>query len=114
MIRPIQITYKCFEDRGRLTAIEILFSNGVETPLFEEEGYKDSNFEWKFIDIDPNKPIRKISVRSDVAGWIFGLRFINADGENIIDENWNTTEDGDWVTKDIPEGEEVIGIKCDD
>ena len=114
MVRPIQITYKNFEDRGRLTAIELLFSNEVETPLYEDEGYRQEDFMWKFIDVDPNRQIRSISVRSDVAGWIFGLRLMDEDGVNIVDENWNKVEDGEWVTKDIPAGEEIIGIKCDD
>ena len=114
VVRPIQITYKNFEDRGRLTALELLFSNEVETPLYEDEGYKQDDFMWKFIDIDPSRQIRSISVRSDVAGWIFGLRLMDENGENIVDANWNKVEDGDWVTKDIPAGEEIIGIKCDD
>ena len=114
VVRPIQITYKNFEDRGRLTAIELLFSNEVETPLYEDEGYRQEDFMWKFIDVDPNRQIRSISVRSDVAGWIFGLRLMDENGVNIVDENWNKVEDGEWVTKDIPAGEEIIGIKCDD
>ena len=44
IVRPIQITYKNFEDRGRLTAIELLFSNEVETPLYEDDGYKQDDF----------------------------------------------------------------------
>ena len=91
-----------------------MFSNEVETPLYEDEGYKQDDFMWKFIDIDPSRQIRSISVRSDVAGWIFGLRLMDENGENIVDANWNKVEDGDWVTKDIPAGEEIIGIKCDD
>ena len=69
---------------------------------------------FKFIDIDPNRQIRSISVRSDPCGWIFGLRLMDEDGVNIVDANWNKVEEGDWVTKDIPEGEEIIGLKCDD
>ena len=110
VVRPIQITYKNFEDRGRLTAIEMLFSNEIETPLYEDDGYKQDDFMWKFIDIDPNRQIRSISVRSDPCGWIFGLRLMDEDGVNIVDENWNKVEDGDWVTKDITKGEEIIGL----
>ena len=56
--------------------------------------------------------IREIAVNVHTKA-LYGLRLIDSDGEIIIETKWETFQDGKWKTKAIPEGEEIIGLKCD-
>ena len=41
---------------------------------------------------------------------ISGMRLIDEEGEHIVDLNWSGV--GAWATQEIPEGNEIIGLKC--
>ena len=44
---------------------------------------------------------------------INGVRFGDEFGRNIIQEEWETRFNaGTWITKQIPDGEEIIGLQC--
>ena len=43
---------------------------------------------------------------------ICGFRLIDRNGNFIMDEKWHTGAGGEWEVHDIPEGSEIIGLKC--
>ena len=43
---------------------------------------------------------------------IKGIRLIGEEELNIVDETWDRWDaDGEWVTKEIPEGHNIIGLQ---
>ena len=41
-----------------------------------------------------------------------GLKMFDDQNERIVNESWIDTYDGKWITRDIPPGYEIIGVKC--
>ena len=86
------------------------FTNGVESPLFENEDA--GNNELKFVEIDQTKDIRKVSMYcchgddNDIQR----MRLIDENNLNILEIIWHDTNDGSWITKKIPDGKEIIGF----
>ena len=72
---------------------------------------KQEGFEIKTIPIDTLRTIRSISLKMHEKKLINGIRLIDEEGNNIVDETWETRfNSGTWVSKQIPEGEEIIGL----
>ncbi len=42
--------------------------------------------------------------------YLDGLRLIDRDGNYLFDQVWCSGESGEWVTKKIPPGHEIIGL----
>ena len=63
------------------------------------------------IEVDENRQIRQISLKTNKYAGFYGLRLIDAQGNYIVDTTWSNFAEAYWVTKDIPEGEEIIGVK---
>lgn len=58
--------------------------------------------------IDQSKRIGKVGARVDEAnGQIYGIRFQEEDGSNILSVNW--VDMGTWIDQDIPNGVTIIG-----
>ena len=67
----------------------------------------------KHIEIDPALTIRQISVKIAFNEEIRGLRLIDEGGQYIADETWCESSDiGEWETKVMPKGLEIIGVRC--
>ena len=65
----------------------------------------------KSININTAKSIAKISIKVD-DDQILGLRLIDDKGNYLADIVWCIcSDDGEWVTKNIPDGLEIIGIR---
>ena len=64
--------------------------------------------------MDTNSTIRRISVKVIAGNTLRGLRLLDNEGRCIVDRVWDTlyTDGGDWVTQEIPEGKEIIGVQC--
>ena len=110
-----------------LSGIELIFTNGVSTPMFDTE--KSTSDEIKTIDIDINRPIVRIDMKT-YADEIYGLRLVEksykpipphdelakqpAQVSYICNEMWNTKNPnlGRWWHFPIPEDQEIIGVEC--
>ena len=96
-----QINYKCEDDLLDLTAIQLIFTNGFSTPLYEVEGASTEQPDtMKSIRVDPERTIRWVSIKAD-GPWTKGLRLIDELNETIVEETWYVGEDGrsgDWTT----------------
>ena len=64
------------------------------------------------IEIDPTRQIRKIGMKLQGGFDIHGIRFTDEKGEVFVEKIWCThgTEESKWITKEIPEGLEIIGL----
>ena len=41
---------------------------------------------------------------------LMGFRMTDEEGNHLVDLNWSGV--GAWITQEIPEGLEIIGLKC--
>ena len=62
------------------------------------------------IKIDPDMEIRKVSMKVWNGYAIKGLRLTDGEGKHLIDFNWANV--GQWSVQEIPDGQEIIGLKC--
>ena len=97
-----RINFKCLNNNDKLTAIQIVFANGIETPLFEHRRHKGkAGQELRTIDVDSTRWIKQVSVKVCL-GCITsfcGLRLVDEHGSFIIDTIWRTISDGGiWIT----------------
>ena len=51
-------------------------------------------------------------MRVDDGEYLEGIRFLGDNGEILAENTWNIRPKGEWVTKEIPDGQAIIGIKC--
>ena len=74
---------------------------------------KQEGFEIKTITIDTSRTIRSVSLKIQDRKLINGIRLADEWGKHIVDQTWETRINaGTWVSKKIPEGEEIIGLQC--
>ena len=118
-VKLTSISLKRWNTYRNISAIKLSFSNGTETPLFATEHAKRDPLlnklprrfpeeEMTTIKVDPKKTIASIGIY--VCGEEFnGIRLTDPNGEVIADENWGN---GICFTKHVPEGHEIIGLKC--
>ena len=38
------------------------------------------------------------------------MKIIDDQGQNMVDVKWHSNTSGTWITQDIPDGEEIIGL----
>ena len=95
-----------------MCAIQFGFTNGLESPLFEtsDPKNKDALEEVKKIKIDTSRQIRQVSMKVWNGYAIMGLRMTDEEGNYVVDLNWSGV--GAWISQDIPDGLEIIGLKC--
>ena len=107
------IQYRCLHDSYELTAIQLCFTNGEKTPLFETKASSAAGEMLKTIRVAQTCPIKKISVKGQ-SGFIDGLRLTDEKGHVIVDECWNILmkDSTEWSTYEIPAGQEIVGIYC--
>ena len=67
-----------------LSGIELIFTNGVSTPMFDTE--KSSSDDIKTIDIDINKPIVRIDMKT-YSDEIYGLRLVEQSYKPVAPED---------------------------
>ena len=59
------IRFKHKNDGGALSAIQLAFTNGEESPLFETKMAYEEMLELKTIRVDPKRVISQISIKVD-------------------------------------------------
>ena len=110
------IQYKCENNSGALTAIKFLFTRGFESPFFfNPQGEADRERETlKTIRIDTSRSIRKIAMIVHEDEQLIGLRLVDEKGVYIVNVTWMTKEQcgSDWITRTIPIGRDIIGLRC--
>ena len=96
-----------------LCAIQLEFSNGIKSPLYETKESKEKQFELKRAKFDHTQTIREISMKVGQNAYDSFTGFKLNDGY-IADVVWSeTSENAKWVTQRVPDGNEIIGIQCD-
>ena len=97
-----------------MSAIQLVFANGVETPLFEAEDAPNETLQ--VIDIDQTREIRYVRMKLYYGIYYTGLWLIDDTGETIVKDVWfDVGSDLDiWMPQqEIPIGQHIIGLKCD-
>ena len=85
--KEIKLCQIGFKTNGmNLSGIQLMFTNGVETPLFEAANAV--NKELQTFDIDITKRIKKIGILVSNSNYIFGIKFIDEKNREILDEWW--------------------------
>ena len=75
-IRLQAIKYKHLDNDDDLSAIQLLFTNKVKTPMFESESTKGAGLQTKTISIDPTKNIAAIGMKIE-DDFVRGLRLMS-------------------------------------
>ena len=92
---------------GWLTAMQLIFTNNIKSPLFQDPDYKDRNYDLTSVDVDTTKKICKVGIKKNqYLDLLFGLRLLDDKNEYIVNVTWNYVNSGEWTYKDIPIGEE--------
>ena len=60
--------------------------------------------------IDQNKPIRMIGLLLSNRNTIRGIRLLGESGEVLIDQVWLDMPTNKWVMREVPFGQEIIGL----
>ena len=124
--QKVQLERIAYEHGEGLTSIQLQFSNGFKTPFFNKAVDPSETVQAAktvtTVEIDPAKPIRKVCLQvakvgvadstlfGDKTTKLFGLRLLDGDDKPIAELNWGGKEGYDWLTSEVPEGQEIIGL----
>ena len=95
-----------------MCGLQLEFSNGYSTPMFETTESKKSKRSVHTIQIDPNRTIGQITMSLYHGTVPIGFQLIDDLGDHIMYEFWTNKRGGHFVTQDIPKGYQIIGVKC--
>ena len=104
-----QVGYKLAKTNSYgISALRFSFTNGVSSESISTEQGNSGNF--ITIPVDEKRIIRKVCMKVKDDKCLYGLRFIDNNGNNVLD--LSTQSEGTWVERVIPEGKELYGIRC--
>ena len=104
-----QVGYKLAKTNSfGISALRFSFTNGVSSESISTEQGNQGNF--ITIPVDEKRVIRKVCMKVKDDKCLYGLRFKDDKGNNLLD--LSTQSEGNWEERDIPEGKELIGIRC--
>ena len=106
------INYKNVYSQGVLSAIQLEFTNHEASPwIGTGMSFQDKP---QRIEIDTSKKIRKISMLVQGGFRFLGIRLVDDTGKVIVRKVWATADltDSAWVTKEIDDGQEIIGLQA--
>lgn len=104
-----QVGYKLAKTNSYgISALRFSFTNGVSSESISTEQGNSGNF--ITIPVDEKRIIRKVCMKVKDDKCLYGLRFIDDKGNNVLD--LSTQSEGTWVERVIPEGKELYGIRC--
>ena len=101
---------------GELSGIQLEFTNGHTTPMFQTEKAKrkDPLIQLKTVNVDTSKTIAAIAMKVAEGNYLNGLQLIDTEGEFVVDVTWDGAEEdedaGEWIRNEVPIGQEIIGI----
>lgn len=65
------------------------------------------------VELDTSRTVRYICMRVFFGCLVRGLKLIDDFGKELVDLNWYTGDQpGEWVTKRVPDSQQIIGILC--
>ena len=94
-----------------MSAVQLVFKNGVISPLLEANNAKYSDMNKSFT-IDTSKEIRYVRMATKYGVYFNAIWFLDDKYETISKEVWRSS--GEWHRpQEIPRGQHIIGIKAD-
>ena len=87
------INYKQFSDFYSLSGIQLVFSNGIATPLFQSTAAEWD--ELNKVELDATRTVRYISLRFNSVAYE-GLRLYDEAEDYILDLTWHQSPKGEW------------------
>lgn len=112
--KVIKLRGICWRNGHALMALGLKFTNGVETPLFQKDEVaklpKLGEYAVKEAEVDPQKKISKISVKTGKSNTICALRLQDAEDQMILDVEWLSNSKAEWVTHRVDDSQELIGL----
>ena len=107
-IKLASINYKSIG--GVLSGIQLVFTNGIWSPMF---GTKEVfNKQHKSVKIDISRRVEQVCAFVGHGGQIHRFRLMDDQGEDVVDLVFSEQETGEWMIRDVPEGKEIIGLYC--
>ena len=107
-IKLSQITYKS-ETNSSLQWLQLGFTNDVHSPLFEAEN--STGVEWRSVDVDSKRKIRKIVMCVHKNNTLRKLRMLDDAGHAIVDLVWYDYEEKcKQIVRELPIDKEIIGL----
>ena len=107
-----RIHVSLFQNDGVLAGIQLELSDKEGWILHEMFKTEDCGRKTTAHAVDMDRPIRSISMKID-ADMLYGLRLTDERGEHIVDATWcNSDFQQEWITKQIPEGRQIMGLLC--
>ena len=83
------ISIKQFYNDGPLAGIQMFYSDGSSSPMFETSVSRENNWKIRTIDIAPHRKITSVSVNVYHC-WIRGLRLVDSLGKYLVNTTWCT------------------------
>merc|ERR1712179_712732 len=99
-----------------LSGIRLSFTDDSSTPWFQTslKDVPEEDVEELSDDIDPSREIREITARTSTVGnAICALNFSDAEGETILEIEWENFDLGrETKSFPVPAGHEIIGVQA--
>ena len=95
-----------------MCGLQLEFTNGYTSPMFETAESQRENSEVKAIHINPARTIGQITMSLYHGTVPIGFQLIDDLGDHIMYEFWTNKRGGHFVTQDIPKGYQIIGLRC--
>ena len=93
------------DDDGWLLAIQLKFTNGVESKVYQTKRGHGTKYPLEYIRVSGHKPIRQIGLLIRAGNnVILGMRLLDDIGNDIIKVHWkdDSLEGLKWEMQDIP------------
>ena len=113
-VRLTKVSYKTkFGGNFPLAGIQLHFSNGMESPLYQTKDAIEREWEVKSREIfDKKRTIKKINVLVREYAYIHRIKFVDEKDLPVLDLVFDDREQGRWGSCELEEGEGVVGIYC--
>ena len=99
----------------QLSALQLVFANGVESPLIEA---KDGPNEQLYgVMVDTSRPIRYVRMKMYYGIYYSAIWLMDDDGNTIIKQVFmelGKSDDHWWPAQEIPRDQHIIGFKCEE
>ena len=107
-----QIIYRCSQNQTYLTAIQFIFTDGLQSPLFDGN-YRNEDFREQLIDVNEHMTGKTISMKTFKVSNMDGIQIVDKNGQCVAEKVWceKFPDRGDWETRVVPDDEELIGFK---
>ena len=108
-----ELRYKQYGDYGNLSGLQMVFANGLESPLFETRQAEEEEV-LKTLKFENDRQIRLVSMKVDAGRYYHGIKFSDYQNKNIANVTWYDDDWGEWtLLKEIPADQTIIGMIVD-